>query len=147
MDETKTHGYKLASKGRRLIASLIEGVIFILLNLGIYLVLGKSICEYWNSDFEFIEIVYSAISGLIVGAIFYPIFIANLGHRLFNLKVISEDTGEDRFKYFDLITEDKAARLAKAEFGSLLSLICSGSEFSNSKKNQLKIIKPLNENF
>ncbi|MDC1265189.1 RDD family protein [Flavobacteriaceae bacterium] len=95
MNETKTHGYKLASKGKRLIASLIEGVIFILITMGIYLILGKSISEYWNSDFELIEIVYSAIVGLIVGAIFYPIFIRNLGHRIFNLKVISEETGED----------------------------------------------------
>lgn len=95
MNEVKTHGYKLASKGKRLIASLVEGIIFILLTMGIYLILGKSISEYWNSDFELIEVVYSAITGLIVGAIFYPMLIGNLGHRIFNLKVISEETGKD----------------------------------------------------
>ena len=95
MKEVNTHGYQLASKGKRFIASLVEGIIFILLTMGIYLILGKSVSEYWNSDFELIEIVYSAISGLIVGAIFYPMFIGNLGHRIFNLKVISEETGKD----------------------------------------------------
>lgn len=95
MNDTKTHGYKLATKGKRFIASLIEGIIFILLTMGFYLILGKSISEYWNSDLDLIDIVYSAIAGLIVGAIFYPIFIGNLGHRIFNLKVISEETGED----------------------------------------------------
>lgn len=95
MNETKIHGYKLASKGKRLIAALIEGIIFILLTMGLYLILGKSISDCWDSDFELIEIVYSTITGLIVGAIFYPIFIGNLGHRVFNLKVISEETGED----------------------------------------------------
>jgi uncharacterized RDD family membrane protein YckC len=95
MNETETHGYKLASKGTRLIASLVEGIIFILLNLGVYLIIGKSVADFWNSDFELTEVLYSAIAGLIVGAIFYPIFIGNLGHRIFNLKVISAETGED----------------------------------------------------
>lgn len=95
MNDTKTHGYKLATKGKRFIASLIEGILFILLTMGFYLILGKSISEYWNSDLDLIDIVFSAIAGLIVGAIFYPIFIGNLGHRIFNLKVISEETGED----------------------------------------------------
>lgn len=95
MNITQIHGYKLASKGKRLIASLIESVIFTLLGISVYLMLGKSISEYWNSDFELTEIIYAAITGLIIGAIFYPLFVGNLGHRIFNLKVISEETGED----------------------------------------------------
>ena len=95
MNKKTTHGYQLASKGKRLIATLCEGIIFILITLGIYLILGKSISEYWNSDFEFIDVGFSAITGLIVGAIFYPMFIGNLGHRIFSLKVISAETGED----------------------------------------------------
>jgi len=48
------------------------------------------------SEFSgFIDIPVDAIFGLIVGAIFYPIFCGNLGHRIFNLKVICEETGED----------------------------------------------------
>ncbi len=96
MNETKTHGYKLASKGTRLIATLIESIIFILLTIGIYLISGEPISKYWdNDDFELIDIVHSAIVGLITGAIFYPSFTGNLGHRIFDLKVISEETGED----------------------------------------------------
>ena len=94
MNETKTYGYKLASKGKRLIASLVEGIIFILLTMGIYLILGKSISEYWNSDFELVEVVYSVITGLIVGAIFYPMFIGNLGHRIFSLLLLSKTSLE-----------------------------------------------------
>ena len=95
MKETETHGYTLASKTKRFIAFLVEGIIYMLLIMVIYLILGKSITEYWNSDFELIEIGYSAIMGLIIGAIFYPIFIGNLGHRIFKLKVISAETGAD----------------------------------------------------
>lgn len=95
MKETQNHGYKLASKGKRFIASIIESVLFILATLIIYSILGISISEYWNSEFELIEIGYSAIIGLLVGAIFYPIFIGTLGHKIFNLKVISTETGED----------------------------------------------------
>ena len=90
-----THGYELASKGKRFIASLIEGIIFILLTMGAYLILGKSIYNYWHRDFDLIQVVYSAISGLMVGAIFYPWFTGNLGHKIFKLKVISSETGED----------------------------------------------------
>ena len=98
MNETKTHGYKLASKGKRLIATLTEGIIFGIIILGIYLIMGKSVSEFWadlDSDFEFLDIVYSLVTGIIIGAIFYPIFIGNLGHRIFNIKVISEETGAD----------------------------------------------------
>src|SRR5690606_33471957 len=95
INEIQTHGFKLASKGKRLLASFTEGVIFITLTRGIYLIFGKSFSEYWNGDFELIEIVYSAITALIVGAIFYLIFTGNLGRRIFKLKVISGDSGED----------------------------------------------------
>ncbi len=98
MNKTKIHGYKLASKGKRLIATLTEGIIFGIIILGIYLIIGKTASEFWTdwgSDFEFLDIVYSLVTGIIIGAIFYPIFTGNLGHRIFNIKVISEETGED----------------------------------------------------
>ena len=98
MKEEQIHGYKLASKGKRLIANITEGLIFGIIFLGIYLILGKSVSEFWNDlfgDFELLDIVYSLVIGIIIGGIFYPIFIGNLGHRIFNIKVISEETGED----------------------------------------------------
>jgi len=39
--------------------------------------------------------------GLIVGAVFYPIFTGNLGHKIFNLKVISSESGSDYRKASD----------------------------------------------
>jgi uncharacterized RDD family membrane protein YckC len=98
MNKEQTHGYKLASKGKRLIATLTESIIFGLVFLTIYLILGMSLTEFWNdmnSDFELLDIVYSLITGLILGAIFYPMFIGNVGHRIFNLKVISSENGKD----------------------------------------------------
>ena len=90
-----TYGYKLASKGKRLIASLIEGIIFMILTMIIYSILGLSFSDYLYKDFEFTDIAYSGIFALIVGAVFYPLFIGNLGHRIFKLKVISLENGED----------------------------------------------------
>lgn len=95
MDGTIIHGYKLASKSKRLFASLIEGVIYMLLVMVVFLGIRKSFVEYLNRDFEFLEIVYSAMAGIVIGGIFYPLFSGNLGHRILNIKVISEETGED----------------------------------------------------
>ena len=118
MNETKTHGYKLASKGKRLIATLTEGIIFGIIILGIYLIMGKSVSEFWtdlDSDFEFLDIVYSLVTGIIIGAIFYPIFTGNLGHRIFNIKVISEETGEDYKK------PEKEGEIENPDSGSISS--------------------------
>lgn len=95
MSQSTIHGYKLASKGKRFLAAFTEVVIYTVLNIAIFSILGKSFSEYIESDFQLIDIGYSAIIGLLVGAIFYPIFTGNLGHKIFNLKVISEETGED----------------------------------------------------
>jgi uncharacterized RDD family membrane protein YckC len=91
----EVHGYTIASKGKRLIATLIESIIFGTLFYVSYTIFGKSFKELIENDFEAIEIVYSAIYGIITGGIFYPLFTGNLGHKIFNLKVISAETGED----------------------------------------------------
>jgi len=93
MKENTIYGYKLASIGKRLIASLIEAIIFLLPQMLIYYMLGIS--DYWSRDFELSDIIHSAFSGILVGIIFYPIYSGNLGHRIFNLKVISSENGED----------------------------------------------------
>lgn len=95
MTTANTFGYKLASKGTRFLASFVEGIIFVLVSLGFYQLIGISFEDYLNSDFQLIDIAYSAISGLVLGAILYPLFIGNLGHRIFNLKVISSEDGID----------------------------------------------------
>ena len=50
---------------------------------------------FFIDDLEPIDVVYSVVYGIVVGAIFYPLFSGNLGYRIFNLKVISAETGED----------------------------------------------------
>jgi len=95
MKDNKLHGYNLASKGTRLIAHLTEAGIYFIFMSGIYFILGYPIIEVFNRDFELFRIGYSAIFGLIVGAIFYPIYSGNLGHKIFGLKVIYSETGED----------------------------------------------------
>ena len=83
---------------------------------GIYLIFGYPLIELFDTDFELSEIGYSAIAGLIVGAIFYPIFTGNLGHKIFGLKVISSETGEDYKKS----TEGAIRELLKQVLGYLI---------------------------
>jgi len=95
MKDNKLHGYHLASKVTRLMAHLTEAVIYLIFMSGIYFILGYPIIEVFNRDFELFRIGYSAIFGLIVGAIFYPMYTGNLGHKIFGLKVIYSETGKD----------------------------------------------------
>ncbi|WP_299046599.1 RDD family protein [uncultured Polaribacter sp.] len=98
MKETQIHGYQIASKSKRFIAALIEALIFSTIILLIYLALGKTVSKFWNdinSDFKLLDISISFISGVIAGALLYPFFTGNLGHKICNLKVILEETGED----------------------------------------------------
>lgn len=116
MKDNNLYGYNLASKGRRFLANLTEGLIYLALVAGIYLILGYPVRELFDSDFELSDIGYSAIFGLIVGAIFYPIFTGNLGHKIFGLKVISSETGEDYKKS----TEGAIRELLKNVLGYLI---------------------------
>jgi len=116
MKDNNLYGYNLASKGTRLLANLTEGLIYFIFMAGIYFILGYPVRELFDSDFELSEIGYSAIAGLIVGAIFYPIFTGNLGHKIFGLKVISSETGEDYKKS----TEGAIRELLKQVLGYLI---------------------------
>ena len=92
------HGYKLASKSTRLFAHITEVIIFLLVLSIIYWILGRSIFEILNlaePNLTIMDVVYDAVLGLILGIIFYPLFTGNIGHRIFNLKVISAESGKD----------------------------------------------------
>ncbi len=92
MKDNNLHGHNLASKGTRLLANLTEKIIYFIFFSGIYFILGYPIRDLYNSDFVISDVGYSAIFGLIVGSIFYPLFTGNLGHRIFGLKVIYSET-------------------------------------------------------
>jgi uncharacterized RDD family membrane protein YckC len=87
---SKYYGYELARRRERFFASFIEGIIitipFILL-FGIDKLNGIE-------TYSFGSIVGSAILSAIFGAIFYPIWGGNLGHKIMGLKVISSENGE-----------------------------------------------------
>jgi len=116
MHPEQFHGYKLASRGKRFLATITEGILYMLVMITIYLLFGKSVHYYFNQDFQLIDIPVSAITGLIVGAIFYPIFSGNLGHRIFDLKVISAETGQE----VDKAAEGAIRELLKYVLGYLL---------------------------
>ncbi|MCD8408548.1 RDD family protein [Tenacibaculum dicentrarchi] len=97
MENEKLHGYKLATKSKRFIALLIESLIILLLISVLVLLLGGSLSDISDtSTSSFLgEVLASAIIGAIFGAVFYPNFTGNIGHKIFNLKVVYLETGKD----------------------------------------------------
>jgi uncharacterized RDD family membrane protein YckC len=97
IDNQDYFGYELASKSQRLFASLVGGIIVAVVIVILVIGMGvdlESIPEE-DSYFNITEILFSAFLGLLLGVIFYPLFAGNLGHRIFGIKVISSETGED----------------------------------------------------
>lgn len=85
----KYFGYDLARKRERLFAILIEGII---IAVPIFILFGDDISE--NDLYSFGSFVGYGILYAILGAIFYPIWGGNLGHKIMGLKVISSENGE-----------------------------------------------------
>lgn len=89
LSNDKYFGYELARRRERLFATIIEGII---IAVPILLVLGDSISD--SDPYSFDSIVGYGILSAILGAIFYPLWGGNLGHRIMRLKVISAENGE-----------------------------------------------------
>lgn len=98
MENPPVYKYQIASKGKRFLAHLLEGVIYLIITLIYYKILGNSIDDYLNREISVTDVLYSALASIITGLIFYPIFSGNIGHKLLGLKVISSKSGEE-FKY------------------------------------------------
>lgn len=85
----KYFGYELARRRERLFATIIEVII---IAVPILLLFGDDVS---NSDpYSLGSIVGGAILSAILGAIFYPMWGGNLGHKIMGLKVISAENGE-----------------------------------------------------
>ena len=84
-------GYKLATKWERFIASFIQGLILLIP----ILIITKG--KYLDVDtyFSVYDIIINLIIAIVVGGLMYPIWSGNLGHKIFGLKVISIENGED----------------------------------------------------
>lgn len=95
------YGYKLASKGTRLLANLTEFFIFFII-IGVPLIIFKIVTKDFNPyGPKITSPEHVAIFSIIIGAIFYPIFTGNLGHKIYNLKVISSESGNDYDKAYE----------------------------------------------
>lgn len=110
-------GYTLASKGTRFLANLLETLIYTIFILIPYIIYTTpSFREFLSTDTNHLGIGSIAIFGLVVGAIFYPIFTGNLRHRIFGLKVISSESGDD----FNKASDGAIRELLKAVLSVLL---------------------------
>lgn len=87
----KYFGYKLASKWERFIASLVGGLIMLvpilLITKGDYLDGDSYISIY--------DVVINILLALVIGGLMYPLWSGNIGHKIFGIKVISIENGED----------------------------------------------------
>jgi transcriptional regulator with XRE-family HTH domain len=101
MNPDYVFGYKLAPKRKRLFANLLEFLIFFVTLILPVLVYQLTTKGYNRDSFDFIRIEHITAFSLFVGALFYPSFTGNLGHKIFGLKVISAKTGDDYNKASD----------------------------------------------
>jgi uncharacterized RDD family membrane protein YckC len=95
VQEGKYFGYELARRRERFFASLTEAII---IYVPIFMIFGEKILnsnEKITLTSTIRDAIFGAIGGVIFGAIFYPLWSGNLGHKIFGLKVISAEDGSD----------------------------------------------------
>ncbi len=99
----KYFGYELARKRDRLIGSLLQGIIVELpKTLITFIVLdffSSWLLRYTVERSLFLTpllILFLTIFTTMIGAIFYPLWSGNLGHKIMGLKVISSIDGQDQ---------------------------------------------------
>jgi uncharacterized RDD family membrane protein YckC len=91
----KHFGYALARRRERFFAAFTETLIVLII---LFLIFGKkafSADEEITLSSSLIDAAWGALYGIIFGALFYPIWSGNLGHKIFGLKVISAEDGSD----------------------------------------------------
>ncbi len=86
----KYFGYQLARRRERFFASILESII---VWIPLTLIIGVN-----DSPYDPESILGWTIASVIFGAILYPIFSGNLGHKILGLKVISIVDGTDQNK-------------------------------------------------
>jgi uncharacterized RDD family membrane protein YckC len=100
VSDDKHFGYKLARRRDRLFASLLEILILYLPLMIIYDLLFGS--NYFKAEYDYFSIrsledtIGQSIFAGILGAIFYPMWSSNFGHKIMGLKVISSVDGKDK---------------------------------------------------
>lgn len=89
----KYFGYELARRRERLFATIVESII---IAVPILILFSDSISD--NDPYSSGSVIGSAILSAILGAISYPMWSGNLGHKIMGLKVISSVDGSDQKK-------------------------------------------------
>jgi uncharacterized RDD family membrane protein YckC len=95
VQQGKYFGYDLARRRERFFAWLTELVIIF---VPLFIIFGEIILnsnEKVTLTSTIRDAIFGAIGGVIFGAIFYPLWSGNLGHKIFGLKVISAVDGSD----------------------------------------------------
>lgn len=79
-------GYELALRRERLFATIVEAIV---ISIPVLIIFGSD--SFDNDSFD--SIIGGAILSTILGAIFYPMWGGNLGHKIMGLCVISSEDG------------------------------------------------------
>ncbi|WP_339923433.1 helix-turn-helix domain-containing protein [uncultured Cyclobacterium sp.] len=95
------HGYKLAPKGIRFLANLTEFIIFYVIFIGPIVLFKIFTKDLHAITGAFVKVEHYALFSLFIGGVLYPVFSGNLGHKIYNLKVISAESGADYKKAFE----------------------------------------------
>ncbi|MBX2890653.1 MAG: RDD family protein [Saprospiraceae bacterium] len=91
----KYFGYELASRRERFFAAILGAIIMF---IPLFMIFGENLFndnEKITLASTIKDAIIGAIEGVILGAIFYPLWSGNLGHKIFGLKVISAEDGSD----------------------------------------------------
>ena len=112
MNRTQTHDYKLASKGKRFLATLVETII---ITVFVYILQSFTSIKILEIGIKG-EFIYYGFVAVVIGS-FYPQYLGNIGHAIFKLKVISSETGED-------YNQQIAVKRVKEGIKGILNIIC-----------------------
>jgi len=80
--------YMLASKTERFLGFLLQELIIFLFTFMFITVLGGSVEKFYSQPISMVGVIISGIFSGVLGAVFYPLWSGNIGHKIIGLKVI-----------------------------------------------------------
>jgi uncharacterized RDD family membrane protein YckC len=90
------HNYTIASKTKRLCGFLLDLLFQVIIIFSFQLIFFNiSFDDFLNKEIDLYTVGINGITAFIFGAITYPFFIGNIGHKIMGLKVINVKTGEE----------------------------------------------------
>jgi len=99
-NNNRVNNYTIASKTKRLCGFLLDLLFQVIIIFSFQLIFFNiSFDEFLNKEIDLYNVGINGIIAFIFGAVTYPFFIGNIGHKIMGLKVINTKTG-DEFKNF-----------------------------------------------